>query len=533
LDYGLGYSIDTPLREHQYNGEAIACLIGGEQSKIFSTAPLGIVYPGDGGCSDSGQATTRHSEFGPRFGFAYAPNLGWLSDGPSKKFSIRGGVGIYYDRSEEETALQTLETPPFGLNSNGVADYGGSAPTLANPYEDINTGTAYTNKFPFVYPTAGQKINYGPLEPLDISTYGPNFRAPYAENVEITLEREFPEKIVARVSYVGSMARHNQITYEGNNETASGHAACLANSACVNNAYGQSYFFPQDTALGAVDPNTGNVGFISVGEVGSEASSSYHALQVSVEKAVTHGLQFQVSYTYAHALDNGSSFENSGFAESARGYNQVDPLLNYGNSAYDARQHLVLSPIYVVPYKHGSSPYSPLNLVLGGWQISGISTIASGFPYDISYSGYDGFNSLWCAGGAYSFYACPDVPVETAPLQRLNPRGERAVGNGITGQGQWFSPTTFAEEPYGQFGNIGRNKYHGPGVINTNMILAKNIALGADGVRRLQLRMESDNVFNHTNFSNPDPNFDGGPAFGYIGGSAAARQTQLAMKFYF
>jgi hypothetical protein len=534
LDYGIGYSIDTPLRNHQYDGEGIACLIPGQTSGVFSTAPAGINYPGDPGCTDSAQAKTRHGEFGPRFGFAWAPDLGWLTDGANRKFSVRGGFGIYYDRTEEETALQTLETPPFGLNSNGVSDYVTTAPTLANPYEDINTGTAYTNKFPYVYPVKGQTINYGPLEPMDISTYGSNFRAPYAENFQLTLEREFPQKVVARVSYVGSLGRHNQITYEGNPETAAGHAACLASTTCQGFSYAQSYAFPGNTAYGEVDPTTQNVAFISVGEVGSESSSSYHALQVSVEKALTHGLQFQLSYTYAHALDNGSSFENSGFAESARGYNQYDQALNYGNSAYDARQHLVIAPIYVVPSK-GGSPYSLFNLVASNWEISGITTLATGFPYDISYSGYYGFNSLWCAGGAYSFYACPDVPLQTAPLVTSNPRGPRNTtpGSGIVGDAQWFSPNSFAEEPVGSFGNIGRNKYHGPGVNNTNMILAKNFALGSDGVRRLQIRLESDNVFNHTQFNNPSGNFDAGPNFGYIGSSAAARQTQLAAKFYF
>jgi hypothetical protein len=534
LDYGVGYSIDTPLRDHQYNGEAIACLIPGQQSGIFSTAPSGIDYPGDPGCTESGLAKTRHGEFGPRFGFAYAPTFGWLSDGNNRKFSIRGGFGIYYDRTEEETSLQTLETPPFGLSSSGVTDYDGGTPSLANPYTDLNTGAAYTNKFPYKYPVKGQTINYAPLEPMDISTYPSNFRAPYAENFQLTLEREFPQKIVARVSYVGSLGRHNQITYEGNPETAAGHAACLASAACQGNSFAQSYFYPQNTAYGEVDPNTGSTAFFSVGEVGSEAESNYHALQVSVEKGLTHGLQFQLSYTYAHALDNGSSFENSGFAESARGFNQYDEALNYGSSAYDARQHLVFAPIYVTPMLHGEW-YSPLNLAVSGWEISGITALATGFPYDISYNGYGGFNSLWCAGGDYSFYACPDVPLQTAPLVTSSPRGPRNTtpGSGIVGDSLAFAATSFAEEPIGSFGNISRNKYHGPGINSTNMILAKNFPLGADGVRRLQIRLESDNVFNHTQFSNPGSNFDEGPTFGYYTGSLAARQTQLAAKFYF
>ena len=90
-----------------------------------------------------------------------------------------------------------------------------------------------------------------------------------------------------------------------------------------------------------------------------------------------------MSYTLSHALDNASSFENSGFGSSGRGYNQYNTLLNYGNSAYDARHRLVFAPIYIVPFRSGSAWYSPQNLAFSGWEISGIVTLATGFPYDI------------------------------------------------------------------------------------------------------------------------------------------------------
>ena len=88
------------------------------------------------------------------------------------------------------------------------------------------------------------------------------------------------------------------------------------------------------------------------------------------------------------------------------------------------------------------------------------------------------------------------------------------------------------EEPIGTFGNINRNKYHAPGINNTNLIIAKNFALSSDNVRYLQLRMESDNVFNHTQFGKPFGGF-ANPNFGAISDAAAARQTQLAVKIYF
>jgi hypothetical protein len=394
----------------------------GQQSTIFPTAPKGLLYPGDPGCYNTGQATTHYDEFGPRIGFAWAPNLGLLSEGNAKKLSIRGGFGIYYNRNEEESSLETLSTPPFGISSSGAVGFGASAPGFANPYQDLNTGLQVAgNQFPYTFPVKGQKIDYSNIEPLfGFSSYDRTFRAPYAENFQLSVEREFPSSVIARLSYVGTLGRRNQIAYEGNYETAAGHAACLADTTnCVPDRNNQSLDFPSHTIAGAIDPNTGHVGFTSIGEVGSESSSSYHSLQASVLKGPTHGLTFQLSYTYGHALDNGSSYENSGFGSNGtRGYNQFVPSLNYGDSSFDARHRFIFAPIYIVPYRTSASPFSARNLALSGWEVSGILTAATGFPYDISYAGTTS-RSLWCSLN-FSFYACPDIPLQTAPLVRSN-----------------------------------------------------------------------------------------------------------------
>ncbi len=228
FSYGPGHQIDTPLHNIQYGGEAVTCFIPGQQPKIFATAPIGVNYPGDPGCSNSSLPHTHYKEFGPRIGFAYAPNLGMLSDGSNKKVSIRGGFGIYYDRTEEETSLNNLQTPPFGQRSAGAVDYGANARAFGNPYQDINTGATFASKFSFVFPKPGGAITSSLYEPLRLNTYAADFRSPYAENFQLTVERELPSHIIARVSYVGSLGHHNQNRYEGNPITQTGHELCLA-----------------------------------------------------------------------------------------------------------------------------------------------------------------------------------------------------------------------------------------------------------------------------------------------------------------
>ncbi len=549
LSYGMGYQIDTPLHNQQYGGEAINCFIPGEQSTIFPTAPTGIVFPGDPGCTNTAQATTRYTDFGPRLGFAWAPDFGVLSGGSAHKLSIRGGFGIYYNRTEEETSLNNLQTAPFGISSAGAGDFGAQAPGFANPYQDLNAGTVYTNKFPYTFPTKGQKIDFSLFEPLAPNTYDKNFRSPSSENFQLTVEREFPSHVIARVSYVGALGHHNQVTYNGNPITQAGHDACLADTVnCGSPSTSgyrnlQDYFYTSHTQFGIIDPITGIPAFPVVGVVTSEGSSNYNSLQASVQKGLSHGLEFQLSYTLAHSLDDASSYENAGYGGSTRGYNQFNKSLNYGNSAFDARHRLVFAPIYTVPVLSGHSAFSPINLALSGWQISGISAMATGFPFDISYGGGSS-NSLWCSSN-FAFYACPDEPNQTGTIARADPR-KFVPGTNRT---RWFTANAsgLSQAPLGQFGNESRNRFHGPGSINTNLIIAKNFNLRADGSMRLQIRMESDNVFNHTNFNNPSgtvtsttngetlttPGTLSYGAAGQISTAGPARQTQLAAKFYF
>jgi hypothetical protein len=265
--------------------------------------------------------------------------------------------------------------------------------------------------------------------------------------------------------------------------------------------------------------------------VSSISSSNYNSLQLSLDKGLTHGLQLQASYTLSHSLDDASSFENSGFGgTNGRAYNQYFKSLNYGNSSFDARHRFVIAPIYTVPARGGGSAFSPYNLLVSGWQISGIATFATGSPFDIYASATS--NSLWCSS-TFSFYACPDIPNQTAPLvkgdlRKMNVNSSGASLNNTT----FFQTTSFAAEPIGSFGNVPRNRYHGPGINNTNLIVAKNFPLSGDNVRYLQIRMESDNVFNHTQFLNPTANFSSGN-FGLVTSAASGRQTQLAAKIYF
>src|ERR1700722_19900139 len=148
INYGLGWQINTPVTDHFNQGRAINCFRPGEQSNVFPTAPEGLVFPGDAGCTTAGYKTG-FTHFGPRLGLAWAPHssgkLGWLT-GDRGKFSIRAGVGVYFNQIEEELTLQNLTAPPFALSSSGAGDQLGH-PSFAAPFNSINPAVVTFTSF--------------------------------------------------------------------------------------------------------------------------------------------------------------------------------------------------------------------------------------------------------------------------------------------------------------------------------------------------------------------------------------------------
>jgi hypothetical protein len=560
LIYGIGYDTETPYENLQYRGVGVSCWTPSDaQSTVFPGAPPGLLYPGDSGCNRNGGATTHWDHFSPRAGFAWSPSSGWsLLTGPAgqHKFVVRGGFGIYWNRGQSEGMQENSSDPPFSLTTEGAASLGGS-PGFANPFHDIaNTpGASYgTNPFPYTVPAPGQNVNFSSLYPTEMDNVSSDFDVPYTYNFNLNVQRSLPGSMVLTIGYVGSLGRKLMRAFDGDHFTQAGHAACLSGTGtgapiqlgsntftCVQLAGSQSLYFPGNKVQPAVVPGSQIPGvlpngipyYLSIGAMYTNGISSYNSLQVSLSKAPTHGLYFNLAYTYSHALDNASSLEDS--AANGLGTNPVPGFqyLSYGDSDYDARQRLVALYNYEVPMPILLRRNAFARTALGGWHLSGITALQSGFPVTIYDAGV--YNSLYC--DQFSFISCPDVPeTSTFNIKTMNPRQPGHY---------WFNPSTFSQEPVGTFGNTKRNFFHGPGFNYTNFEIYKNIPVGgADSSRYFQLRLEAYNAFNHANFANPNGNFGAGePVFGAItsvvqpvnsgGDPQPGRAIQLAGKFYF
>lgn len=524
LTYGMGYQIDTPITDRTNNDRAINCFRAFQQSAIFPTAPKGLLFPGDSGCTPSGYVT-HFNDFGPRIGFAYSPNWGRLSGGQGK-LALRGGFGFYYNRGEEELTLQNLNAPPFSLATGGIADAGGTASFIA-PFTDIRcvdqnggaiagcvpSGTAPSasipNKFPFTAPTAGSPVDFTRFEPMTLNVLDPNFKVPYAMNYNLTIERELPSRIILSVGYVGSTARHLESTHELN--PGVNPAGCAANPVCVSNRGNQPKFFPGNFNY------AGNI-FGGVGEQSTDGSSNYNALQISANKALSHGLSFLAAYTYSHSLDYGSSFENGSFGGSNRGQNPFNPRANYGSSQFDARQRFVTSYQYNLPAIPKLRSWGGAGRrIAEGWIVAGITTFQKGFPVDLRDTG---LRSLTCDN--LQFYACWDVPNQVSAVQVMDPRA--------SAKHFFFSTSSFARAAFGTQGNAPRNEFAGPGLNNFDVQISKDTAITES--TRLEMRLEMFNVWNHAQFNNPTSNMNSS-LFGEVTSARDPRILQLAAKVYF
>ena len=513
LTFGVGWQIDTPIGQKAFGGHGLNAFRPGQQSTVFPTAPVGYVFPGDTGVNATGE--TKFNHFGPRFGFAWSPDWGWLSGGPGK-MSIRGGYGIYFNRSEEEVNLQFVGGPPFGTTA-----FGAENPSFAKPYCDISTGACVANPFPFGGPSAN--IDFSQFFPMSVSTVDPNFTSPYAQNFNLTVERQLPHDMIFTTAYVGSLAHKNTNIWELN--PGINPKGCAASPSCVANRTVQGLVAPQNFIF---DPGI----FASIGNVSAGGNSNYNALQFSLNKHFSRGLQFLASYTWSHALDNSSSFENSGFGGGAGpGLDPFNRRNNYGNSAYDARQRLVFSYVYEIPSVRNFSALEKLpSRLTDGWRITGILSLQEGFPI---YPMDTASRSLTCQR-TFSFFECPDRPNSLGPQQIVDVRSGQFVnatrGGTTSNDHYYFNPNTFAVEPLGTIGNAGRGNFAGPGINNFDFSLMKDTKITE--TTRVELRFEFFNLFNHTQFNNPTNNINSAN-FGRVTTARSPRIVQLAAKFYF
>jgi len=406
------------------------------------------------------------NNFAPRVGLA------WDLSGKGKTV-VRAGFGRMYERVQGNDVYGMAGDVPFSYQSNL------SNVLFSNPATSAITGLTAT----------------APVGAAGITTEAyNNYKAPTSNQWSAGLQQEMWTKAILSVSYVGSQDIHQSVYRDINAPypwDTTGRAAVVAHTLDINR----------------IRPY---LGFAQINQAENSENAHYNGVQVNFRVQASNGLTLQAAYTLARSVNDVVAVGGGDLAQSSNPYD-----LNYdqGPSPFDRTSVLVLNYVYELPFfTHASNRFQ--KAMLGGWQVSGITTIESGLAItptaDATSLGMGGFVA-----------------------NRPNLSGSIAYPQTAS---QWFSTSAFSAPASLAFGSAGKGCLRGPGLNNFDISLFKNFRgipwfTNKEGAN-LQLRFESFNTFNHTEFQNVQTNSSSGN-FGAVTSVYPPRTLQFGAKFMF
>ncbi|WP_446743629.1 carboxypeptidase regulatory-like domain-containing protein [Silvibacterium acidisoli] len=431
----------------------------------------GIREAGVGGFP-RGAVENHYYTFQPRLGFAYD-----LSGNGTTV--LRGGGGLFYERVQGNDVYNAAQNPPFAYQPSATNVY------FSNPNTSALNGQTTTQSFPST-----------------LTNLAYNYLPPGTATYSLGIQRQVAPSVIAVLQYGGS------IGWDQNDDRGINTLPLTD----VNNP-SAPYDLREGVADGTLNANLYRIypGFSSIEQEENETHFNYNSLQAGLRMENRHGVTFELAYTWSHEID-----EVSGDLSSVS--NPFNLKYDYGSGSLDRRHIFNASYIYNFPFfEHSSSALA--RSFLAGWQFSGITIAQSGAPQPLTYNGPD----VLGLGGQTT-----NRPNQIKHVAYLKKRTE------------WFDTTGFASPiaPWAGGGNEGFGSAHKDAVVlparlNFNWSLFKTIRLGSgEGAPGLELRFESFNIFNHTQFNGIDSGSTDSN-FGEVTSAYDPRVLQLGAKFHF
>jgi hypothetical protein len=479
LNIGLRYYVPFGWTEKKNN-------FGGFDPTLVNpaTGTLGAMWyaPTDGAGRRTSLENTIWTGLGPRLGFAYSPRPDWSIRAAYGIFdqhldvsgNYNAGIGVATNPNGSETTTDSIT--PVALLSNGHAPP--AIPTFPPSPAQYN----------------GSSVPYMPR----------NIHMMYLQQWNATVEHEFPGQLLLSIGYVANKGTHLLSPKDINQIPLATVQQVWAPGVDMQ----QYRPYPQ---------------YQGISYVATDGWSSFHSLQVTFKKAVTHGLWVTSNYTWGHALDTGS-FNGWTGAEGPL-QNQRSTKSNYGNADTDTRQSWNGGFTYDLPVGRGRTLLSqggPLDYVIGGWGLAGTWIKSTGHPFTPQMSGT---NTDYTLSGSL-------LPDRTCNGKVSNPNVNH-----------WFDPNCFSAPALLSFGNSGRNILYGPGFDMFNASLGKKFHVPYLGENaNLQIRADFTNLPNFKNYGFPNSFITPQPAApappvattaGIISSAQSSRTGQIGARLTF
>jgi len=422
------------------------------------------------------------NNFGPRFGFAWQTWKGAV---------VRGGYGIHYN-SLYQSGMGGDIGGAFNNSGSFSSPDGGLTPAfvLTSGLPIVPAGEAYTSAYGAVALGASPRFSPSFIEP--------NAVVGYDQQWNFGIQKTLPDNMLLDVAYLGNVGHHIS------GDASEFNVIPLVDGRGPAKQLQSLRPFPQFNSVTHVFPSWGN--------------SSYHAMNVKVEKRYAHGLNFLMNYTWSKFLDDTEA--KSELGGTGLGAAITHPQLRALDKSYsgnDIRHRYVASAVYELPFGHGRHwdvSNRVMNQIVGGWDTGLITELRSGMPY--------GVREQTNLTNTYSTAVRPNL------LRDPQLSSDRSTAAKVQ---QWFDVTAFQAPGVGVFGNAPRTLRGGPGYIDIDVSVHKLWNL----TERFNLMFRGDiyNLPNHPNFGRPDTSRGGG-SFGRITGIVGTgRQSQLSLRLAF
>jgi hypothetical protein len=492
VNIGLRYGYDQPIYE-AHNHEASVAL--GNWTDISAS---GIEFAGQNGNSRA-LYNPNHTEFMPRLGFAWEV---------TPRFVLRGGYGVTDDL--EGTGLNWRMTQNAPFQGSFVA-----APTSPGPTSSGLAPLPLENGFSLG--AGALQVSY-----FNYNAWDPNLKPAIIQQFNLTWEYQLDNQTSFKVGYVGELGQHLITPTEGDQFSTSA-SGVLADGDCSGT------IAPPAPACNLV----GNEGNLQITE--SEGYSNYNALQATVRRHNSNGLEYTFNYTWAKAMtDNAGFYGVAGVNEASSFFQDIhNPRGDYGPAGQDARNAFNGYWAYQLPFgrgkQFGGNMSRMADLAVGGWKFAGSVIMYSGFPLTMgSYENY--YVNSWAAH-AIQFRHLARVHPTTHNWFGTDPSATPCLSTDANGNTIDNGVCAYGGESYTGFGNAQNGSERAPGFRQVDLSAFKTFKITE--AQSLELRGEAFNALNIASYGPPNNNLYS-PQLGLITNTnSSQRIMQVSMHYRF